>query len=458
MPALPKTGRIELQWVNKHLSLATTEAGDHQWAASTDHRVAEVRLVNPTAQVGRPSDNLLVRGDSAHALGSLTRLDEFRDRYRGRVRLCYIDPPFNTGETKFHHYSDAVDRSIWLTMLRDRLVQIRELLAPEGSVWVHLDDAEQHRARCVLDEVFGADAFVATIIWQKRTSRDNRKSFSSMHDYIHVYAPLGPVAWKKLRNALPDDGAFANPDGDPRGPWRSVPLSVQAGHATAAQFYTVVSPAGVAHDPPPGRCWAYSRQRLQELIEAGRIYWPKGGHGKPRLKRYRDEATGLAPFTIWGADEVGDNASAKKALLAAFPGQPAFDTPKPEGLLERIVHVATDPGDLVLDCFLGSGTTAAVAHRMGRRWIGVERNPVTVANFALPRLQSAVERAPDGPGFAVVDVCPSMYETDDSGQLRLASWVTDTRLVAATAAQLGYPVDPEGPFAGRRGQRRLAVI
>jgi len=150
-----------------------------------------VRPLHPALQVGDGSENLLVRGDALHALTSLLQLDAYRDRYAGKVRLCYLDPPFNTGET-FEHYRDAVARSEWLAMLRDRLVRIRQLLAPDGSVWVHLDDSEQHRARCVLDEVFGPKAFVATVIWQKRTSRDNRKAFSAMHDYIHVYARSAP--------------------------------------------------------------------------------------------------------------------------------------------------------------------------------------------------------------------------------------------------------------------------
>jgi adenine-specific DNA-methyltransferase len=366
-------------------------------------RLAEVRPLHPALQVGDGSENLLVRGDALHALTSLLRLDGYRDRYAGKVRLCYLDPPFNTGET-FQHYRDAVARSEWLATLRDRLVLIRRLLAPDGSVWVHLDDSEQHRARCVLDEVFGPKAFVATVIWQKRTSRDNRTAFSAMHDYIHVYAPLGPVAWKRLRNPLPDGGEFSNPDGDPNGPWRSVPLTAQAGHGTAGQFYTIVSPAGDAHDPPAGRCWTYTRERFDELVAAGRVYWPRAGRGKPRLKRYLHEATGLAPFTIWMAAEVGENADAKKALLAAFPGRPPFDTPKPEALLQRIIHIATNPGELVLDCFLGSGTTAVVAQRMGRRWVGVERSAEVVDGFALPRLRAALDG--QGRGFTVVDLAP----------------------------------------------------
>lgn len=320
----------------------------------------------------------------------------------GTVKLCYIDPPYNTGE-RFAHYSDRSDRAEWLTTLHDHLVAARQLLAPDGSLWLHLDDSEQHRARCVLDEVFGEECFIATIVWQKRTTRDNRKAFSSMHDYIHVYAPAGPKVWKKVRNGLPDEGAFTNPDNDPRGPWRSIPMNVQAGHATLSQFYTVVTPTGVRHDPPPGRCWTYTAERLAELDAQGRVYWPRGGDGKPRFKRFQSEVTGLAPFTIWAADEVGDTGAAKRGLLAEFPGIQAFDTPKPMGLLERIVEIATDPGDVVLDYYLGSGTTAVASQRLGRRWVGIEQSLRTIEEFALPRIGAAWDAFPDeGFGFAQI--------------------------------------------------------
>jgi adenine-specific DNA-methyltransferase len=440
MQSTSSGGRVELGWANKHLRLLTTEVGEHVWVAPTDHRVAEVRALRPALHVGEEGESLLVRGDALHALTSLLSLGDYRERFTGRVRLCYIDPPFNTGES-FEHYRDAVEGSVWLAMLRDRLVQIRQLLAPDGSVWVHLNDSEQHRARCVLDEVFGPKAFIATIIWQKRTSRDNRKAFSAMHDYIHVYAPLGPIAWKKLRNPLPDDGVFWNPDDDPNGPWRSVPMTAQAGHGTPAQFYTIVSPTGDAHDPPAGRCWTYTRERFDELVAAGRVYWPRSGRGKPRLKRYLYETNGLAPFTIWTADEVGENADAKKALLAAFPDHAPFDTPKPESLMERIIHIATNPGELVLDCFLGSGTTAVVAQRMSRTWIGVERNADAVAKFALPRLQAALDEqlrqasrqggARSVQGFTVVDVAPSAFEPNDRNRTPPSPWAT-TEFVAGT--------------------------
>ena len=315
----------------------------------------------------------------------------------GAVSLCYIDPPFNRGDA-FGFYDDNLAGEVWLSMLRDRLVEIRRLLAPDGSVWVHVDDSRQHHARCLLDDVFGAEAFVATVIWQRRRSRDNRKAFSAMHDYIHVYAPAGPLAWKKRRNPLPDHGKFSNPDDDPRGPWRSTPLSAPAGHGTVDQFYAILSPSGAEHHPPPGRCWTYTRERFEGLVAEGRVYWPKSGAGKPRLKRYSDEADGLAPFTIWFADDVGENADAKKELLALFNNGVVFDTPKPETLMQRILHIGSNRGELVLDCFLGSGTTAAVAHKMGRRWIGIERSAEVLRDCALPRLRRVIE-GDDGVGI-----------------------------------------------------------
>lgn len=347
---------------------------------------------------GEGADSLLIQADARDGLARLLNAGEGLPM-AGQIKLCYLDPPYNTGE-RFEHYDDRMDSAEWLATLRGHLELAKQLLSPDGSLWLHLDDSEQHRARCVLDEVFGVGAFVATIIWQKRTTRDNRKAFSSMHDYIHVYAPAGPKAWKSVRNGLPDEGAFGNPDNDPRGPWRSVPMSVQAGHATVSQFYTVTTPTGVRHDPPPGRCWTYTAPRLAELDADGRVYWPRGGDGKPRLKRYQTEVTGLAPFTIWPADEVGDTGSAKRALLSEFPDRQPFDTPKPVALLERIIGVATDPGDTVLDYYLGSGTTAVAAQSMGRPWIGIERSARTVTEFALPRVRNAWAATP-GAGVAL---------------------------------------------------------
>ena len=295
----------------------------------------------------------------------------------------YIDPPFNTGQS-FAQYEDALDHASWLSMFRDRLLAVRPVLAPTASVWVHLDDAEAHHARCVLDEVFGAEAFVATVIWQKRTTRESRTAFSSNHDYIHVYSPAGPKKWKTARNLLPrDPSSFRNRDKDPRGPWADAPFTAPGFRAN--QQYEIVNPAGISLRPPKGRSWYATEPVYRRLQEENRLWFPRGGEGLPRMKLFPHEAKGLVPFSIWTAGEVGTNDDAKRQLMGMFPHLEAFATPKPERLLERIVQIATDPGDLVLDFFAGSGTTAAVAQKLGRRWIAVERSVSTTIDYVLPR-------------------------------------------------------------------------
>jgi len=408
--------RAELVWPGKHegtvLPLDRRQSSQLNYLGARPTRLKLVKTVGED-----DGQNLLVRGNNQDAMSALLEGSELTRSLRRQVKLCYLDPPFNT-HSRFGHYDDSVDTVFWLDSLRQCLLRVQDTLSTTGSVWLHLDDRQQHHARCLLDEIFGADAFVSTIVWQKRTSRDNRTAFSSAHDYIHVYAPAGAKTWKSIRNGLPDTGAFGNPDNDPRGPWRSIPLSAQAGHGTASQFYSIISPAGVVHAPPPGRCWTYTRARFQELVTAGRVYWPRNGHGKPRLKRYVSEVSELAPSTLWFAEDVGENAVAKKELLRLFPGQDAFDTPKPESLMQRIVEIGSDPGDLVLDCYLGSGTTAAVAHKTRRNWIGVECATRSVMEIALPRLRDVAaghdkggvtEAAgwKGGGGFRLIDAVPN---------------------------------------------------
>jgi len=468
-------GRLELTWTNKHLRLLAHEDGSYEWVSPSDYRVAEVRLLHDITTVGdvgkvRAADNLLIRGDALNALTSLARLPEFATEYLGKVKLAYLDPPFNTQQS-FLQYDDALEHSVWLTMMRDRLMQIRDLLAPTGSVWVHCDDSEQHRLRCVLDEVFGPHAFIATIIWQKKYSRDNRPAIGAIHDYIHVYAPQGSQ-WKDIRNLAPPDAknlkAYRNPNNDPRGPWRPIPLDVQAGHATASQFYEVVTPGGAVHSPPPGRAWSLTKERLDALISEGAVYFGINGKSKPNLIRYADEIEGVVPWTWWPHEEVGHNDESKKEILALFPNEEPFGTPKPERLMDRIIQVATDPGDIVLDPFAGSGTTSAVAHKRQRRWIGIERESSNIEKFIRPRLVKVVDGEDDGGitaasewlgggGFRVLDVAPSMFGVD-GGMVFLADWMTNGALAEATAAQLGFTYESDPPFSGRKGRTRLAVV
>ena len=474
-PVARYSGTLELSWTNKHLRLLAEEDGAYQWVPPSDYRVAEIRLLDEAGTVGetrsrveRAKDNLLIRGDALNALTSLGELPEFADELVGKVRLAYLDPPFNTQQS-FLHYDDNLEHSVWLTMMRDRLVQVKRLLAANGSVWVHCDDSEQHRLRCVMDEVFGPQAFVATVIWQKRYSRENRAAIGAVHDYVLVYSPAG-AEWREHRNRVPRDAKTArqyrNPNNDPRGPWRVVPLTAQGFRKN--QMYTITGPDGRSHHPPKGRCWGMLEERVDELRAEGRIYFGKSGTSAPGIIRYLDETEGLVPWTWWPSDEVGHTDESKKEMLALFSNEESFATPKPERFMARVVAIASNPGDTVLDCFLGSGTTAAVAHKMDRRWVGIERSVDTLDTYVIPRLTKVVDSKDSGGiteqaewtgggGFRILDVAPSMFD-EDEGTVYLADWATNGRLAEACAAQLHYEFEPEPPFAGRRGRTRLAVV
>lgn len=383
---------LQLAWANKHLRLHAVGDHGYEWLPPDDPKAGEARRLQHLLSVGtdgrQKASNLLIAGDALDALRSLASLSDFRAELADGVRLVYIDPPFNTRQA-FAQYADSLEHSAWLSMLRDRLAQVQPLLSPAASVWVHLDDAEVHRARCVLDEVFGREAFVSTIVWQKRTTRESRSAFSSNHDYIHVYAPCGPQEWKRSRNLLAKDrSAFRNRDGDPRGPWVDAPFTAPGYRAN--QQYPIVNPTGTTLYPPKGRSWYATEPVYRQLLADNRIWFPKGGAGHPRIKLFLHQLRGLVPFSLWSPEDAGTNDEAKRHLMSMFPDREAFATPKPEALLERIVHIGSDPGDLVVDFFAGSGTTAAVAHKMQRRWIAIERSPATIASFTLPRLQKVV--------------------------------------------------------------------
>jgi adenine-specific DNA-methyltransferase len=383
----------ELSWNNKHLRLHAVGEEGYEWLSADDPRATEVRPVDPVLRVsnGPATSNeqgLLVAGDALDTLRGMALLPRFR-KLMGRIRLVYIDPPFNRGQG-FAQYGDSLERSMWLSMLRDRLIELAPLLAPLSSIWVHLDDTEAHRGRCVLDEVFGSRAFVATVVWQKRTTRESRSAFSSRHDYIHVYAPSGPQVWKTSRNLLSKSHtALRNRDNDPRGPWLDAPFTAPGYRAN--QQYPILNPARKILSPPRGRSWYATEPVYRQLLRDNRIWFPRGGAGMPRMKIFPDQVPGDVPPSLWLPEECGTNDDAKRHLMSMFPDQEPFATPKPEALLQRIIHIASDPGDVVMDFFAGSGTTAAVAHKMGRQWIAVERSRKTVANYALHRLTKVVE-------------------------------------------------------------------
>ncbi len=473
------TTRLELVWPNKDKFLLMPRDADGKpvWVEPTHPAASEVRLSTFTDAVGTVgddphADNLLFTGDSLDALRILAEVPEFRRHYRGKVKLVYIDPPFNTGQT-FTHYDDWMEHSTWLSFMRDRLLLIKDLLAPDGSVWVHLDDAEVHRMRALMDEVFGAQNFISTVVWEKDKGRRNDTDISSAHDYLLVYA-RDARTWRHTRNLLPrtaeHDSRYKNPDADPRGPW------LQGDNGTAKSGseknrFPVTLPSGRVVTPPAGNYWRFSPESLETARAEGRVWFGRKGDSLPVIKRYLTAVQqGVVPRTLWTADEVGTNQDAKRDhLRRMFPGVEPFATPKPEPLLGRVIHIATNPGDIVLDCFAGSGTTAAVAHKMGRRWVTSELSPENVAAFTRARLEivvagedpggitAAVEWTGGG-GFRTVEVGPSMYEAGPGSMVLLADWATNGKFSRAVAGQLGFEVTDDAPFCGRRGRMRLAVL
>jgi adenine-specific DNA-methyltransferase len=347
---------------------------------------------------GQPgTGNAVVRGENLATLAALAPV------YGGRVRCIYIDPPYNNQE-RYTHYNDDLDHATWLSDIKARLSRLAEFLREDGSLWISIDDREVHYLKVAADEVFGRKNFVTTIVWQQRTTRENRKVFSNNHEYLLVYAKDARV-FRNRRNQLPLTpeirARYVNPDDDPRGPWQSVSANVQAGHATPGQFFELVAPNGRRHVPPNGRCWVYNKMKMEEAIAKGEVWFGRDGNGVPRLKSYLTGARrGLNPETLWLAHDVGTSLSAKKHLLDLFPDHPVFDTPKPESLVHRIFQIATDPGDLVLDAYLGSGTTAAVAHKTGRRYIGIELGAHAVTHCA-ERLRQVVKGESGGISEAV---------------------------------------------------------
>lgn len=323
------------------------------------------------SQGGENCKNILVKGDN------LQVLPELLPNYSGKIKCIYIDPPYNNGDV-YHYYKDNESQAKWLSGIRKVLRLLKPLLSEDGSIWISIDDSEMAYLKVEADKIFGRENFVATVVWQQRKTRENRAVFSCNHEYVLVYAKDFKM-FKKTRNLLPVDDDFIkskykNPDNDPRGPWQSITASVQAGHAVASQFYTITTPAGVRYNPPKGRCWVYNEERMLQEIADNNIWFGLEGKNTPRIKKFLSNAKiGLTPQTLWEGDEVGTTDSAKKHLLSLFPNvEKVFDTPKPEGLIKQILDIATDENDYVLDCYLGSGTTVAAAHKMRRHYIGIE--------------------------------------------------------------------------------------
>ena len=460
--------KLELTWFNKDQALIPTEEGKYgyTWVDPKDPRYCEVHTLvagdvvrgeqspkeegvtySERADLEPTEDNLLILGESGDVLEALTQVPELADKYLGQVKCVYIDPPFNTAQT-FANYEDNLEHSIWLTMMRDRLIHLRKLLSDDGSIWVHLDNVENHRMRVLLDEVFGAGNFVAEVVWQKADSpRGDAGGFSIDQDVIIVYCKSNRFAPNREGMSAGRRSLYGNPDDDPDGPWIMGDVAAPGSASHPGMIFGIQHPfTGEMVYPRRGRHWSYGQEKMLELMRgwgpyemgevteseiAGqqqvlgdsgkarvdvkpliypgwnesvrdrcvklwhsgevlpKIIFTKNGFGGFMMKRYMPTG-GTPPRTWWSNDTVGHNRAAKIEIKSLFPGENPFSTPKPERLLERIIRIATRPGDIVLDIFAGSGTTAAVAQKMGRRWVTCELVEDTMERFARPRLTKVV--------------------------------------------------------------------
>ncbi len=377
-----------LDWLNK--SHAT------QTAARVPFRLLDT--VSTEGDVsGAHNDNWLIQGDNLEALKALLPF------FAGRVKCIYIDPPYNT-KSAFEHYDDNLEHSQWLSMIYPRLELLRELLAEDGSIWVSIDDNEAHYLKVVMDEVFGRGNFLCGIAWEKRYSPPpDTKDFGYVHDLILCYRKS--AAFK--RNLLPltedQSGRYKNPDNDSRGPWKAMDYTCRFSAAERPNlYYPILQPnTGEEIWPKQTRVWAMSKDVHERHVREGRLWWgAKGTNSVPALKNFFSEINqGMMPMSLWKHTLAGHTQDAMKEMLALYGNEP-FSTPKPEKLIQTILHIATNSGDLVLDSFLGSGTTAAVAHKMGRRWIGIEMGE-HAQTHCLPRLQKVVAGEQGGISAAV---------------------------------------------------------
>lgn len=486
--------RLELTWPGKDqfLLVPKDDEGRPVWVDRSHPAAAEVRLTSVTAQVGEPSNNLLFVGDSLDMLRILYDVPEYSRQYRGRIKLVYIDPPFNTGQA-FDHYDDWMEHSTWLSFMRERLLLIRELLAPEGSVWIHLDDAESHRMRLLMDEVLGAGNFISDLVVELNPKgRQLDAHFAGSTDHVLVYAKDSRKV--DLKAASTDEVNLSDfPQRSDDGvPFRFLPLrntNKKFNPETRPNLYYPLygnpDTGEVRTEPFPGAqavmpifgdlspaVWRWGKPKATlEAVEL-RARTVSGRNGTRldifQMDKFADGRTKKYK-NLWLSEAIGSSDSAKAELKRLFPSLIPFATPKPERFMERVISIGSNPGDIVLDCFAGSGTTAAVAQKLHRSWVASEIIEETVAAFTLPRLEKVVSGTDDGGitaatgwtgggGFTVLQVGPSMYEDTPYGVM-LADWATNGAFARAVAGQLGFEWQPDAqPLCGVRGRMRLAVL
>lgn len=448
-----KINKLELTWIGKEDEPLAIEP--RLLLDSPEYSFGEVET--GTLPNGKPwPGNMLIHGDNLLALRALEQ------DFAGQVKCIYIDPPYNTGSA-FEHYDDNLEHSQWLNLMRPRLVILRNLLSEDGTIWISIDDDEQAYLRILCDEVFGRSNYIETIIWQRAYSPVNlKKTISRSHDYVLVYAKhlTKDYSLNKLPRSVEANERYKNPDNDPRGVWKSTDSTAQAGHGTKSQFYVLSAPNGKQHHLTPGRCWVYTEEVMNRMIADNRIWFGPDGNNVPAIKRFLTEVRdGIVPQTLWPYTEVGHTQEAKKEIKA-LEFNTIFDTPKPERLLLRILQIATNPDDIVLDSFLGSGTTAAVAHKMGRRWIGVELGDHAYTHCAV-RMKKVIEGEQGGisklqnwqggGGFKFYELAPSLLNHDKYGNLVINKEYNADMLAAAMAKHQGFTYKPDAEMYWKQG-------
>ncbi|MBK8454480.1 MAG: site-specific DNA-methyltransferase [Thiofilum sp.] len=451
--------KLELTWVGKDQRPQLEPRillEDARFSYHAPHRVTEADSF----------DNKLIFGDNLLALRALEA------EFTGRVKCVFIDPPYNTGSA-FTHYDDGLEHSIWLGLMRDRLEIIRRLLSEDGSLWITIDDNECHYLKVLCDEVFGRQNFVANVIWQKVYAPKNAARFFSVdHDHILVFSKaIGELRLNPMPRTEKQNSNYKNLDNDSRGLWRSDNLLASlTGGQRGAQFaksgvskdiYDVIGPTGKVFRPRAGTSWRVSKEKFKALDEENRIWWGKDGNSSPALKRFLNETkNGRVPQTFWSFEEVGHTQDAKKEVTA-FNSNEIFSTPKPEYLIKRILEVATNPNDLVLDSFAGSGTTGAVAHKMGRRWIMIELGDHCHTHI-IPRLQKVINGTDQGGiskavnwqgggGFRYYKLAPSLLQHDRWGNLTINPSYNAAMLAEALCKLHGYTYAPSETLFWQHG-------
>lgn len=432
-----------------------------------DVRAAEkvpYRLLEEVTELSygdRDAGNMLIQGDNLEALKALLPY------YAGQVKCIYIDPPYNTGSA-FEHYDDNLEHSQWLAMMWPRLELLRELLAEDGSIWVSIDDREGHYLKVIMDEVFGRKNYVTTVVWRSSDSSNNNVTqFSQDHNDTHIYGRK--PGWRPNFLDNPEKRKhFKNPDGDPRGPWFDGNNMQNPGLRPNLQFDVTAPDGTVIKHPPNG--WRWSWETIQDKMRTGEIRF--SNDNKRLIRRtYLSDMPGLPPSTLWTDLKItSHNRAAKYELKSLFPDQAVtslFTTPKPEGFISQVLEVATNPDDLVLDSFLGSGTTAAVAQKMGRRYIGIEMGDHAVTH-CVPRLQKVVDgeqggisKASEwqgGGGFRFYRLGPPVFAEDGAIQPDIRFPVLAAHIWFSETGSPWTEPQPLSPFLGAQGGKGYALL